>query len=286
MSPRVSIITPSYNQGRFIERTIESVLSQNMPDMEYLIFDGASSDNTLDILKKYDDRLHWVSEKDGGQTQAVNKGISQATGDIIGWLNSDDIYYPNAVSTICDVFTKNPDFDVVYGNAYHVDGNNKIIEKYYTENWNLDRLKEVCYICQPAVFFRRSVIEKYGLLDESLHYCMDYEYWLRIAVCGAKFFYLPNILAGSRLYAETKTMSNRVAVHKEINDMLKKTLSSVPDRWLSNYAHVKIEKKGISRKHRSYFIAILVWMMLCAALKWNRKINKSLLVMCLSWLKK
>lgn len=281
----ISIITPSFKQGRFIERTILSVLKQDYPGLEYVIFDGGSKDNTIEILQKYSDKLSWVSEKDNGQTHAVNKGLQATTGEIIGWLNSDDIYYPGALETIADYFEKNPEIDVIYGHANHIDIDDTVIELYPTELWNWERLCYTCYICQPAVFFRRSVVEKYGLLNEKLQYCMDYEYWLRLAKSGAAFAYLPQILAGSRLYQETKTLGARKNVHREINNMLKAKLGKVPDRWISNYAHVVIETQGVGRDTPVRFAASIAFLSFYYSLFWNKSISLDLLKTITAWLK-
>jgi len=233
---KVSIVTPSYNQAQFIQRTLESVAIQDIPDVdiEHVVFDGGSTDNTLQILKCFGQRVRWVSQPDNGQAHAVNQGICSTDGDILGWLNSDDIYYPNAIARVIAYFSANPKVDVVYGMANHINLEDQEFEHYPCEPWNFERLKETCFICQPAVFIRRHVIEKYGLLDESLNYCMDYEYWLRLGKAGVHMGYLEEPLAGSRLYSANKTLGSRIKVHKEINDMLQKKFGRVPDSWLFN----------------------------------------------------
>jgi glycosyltransferase involved in cell wall biosynthesis len=246
MSLTFSVITPSYNQGQFIERTIQSVLSQDDVELEYLVCDGGSSDQTIDVLRQYQHRLRWVSEPDGGQTDAVNKGIQQTTGDIIAWINSDDIYYPSALNRVQHIFETHPEVQVVYGNAYHIDENDGVIEPYPTAPWNYQILKEVCFLCQPATFFRRSLVEEQGLLDASLKFCMDYELWLRYGRI-TNFFYLPEVLAGSRLYQDTKTLGQRVAVHYEINEMMVKKFTFSPEKWVLAYASVLVDDQDKAR---------------------------------------
>lgn len=283
----LSIVTPSFNQGQFIERTIQSVLSQSLSEkLEYVVVDGGSTDETLSILKKYSSQLTFVSEKDKGQTDAVNKAIKMTTGDIIGWLNSDDIYYPNAFATVQKYFNDHPEIDVLYGKANHIDKNNDILEPYYTEKWNSERLKEICYICQPAVFFRRSIITHFGALNEQLQYCMDYEFWLRLSKAGVKFLHVDAVLAGSRLHEDTKTLGSRVEVHSEINDMLLQKFGRVPDRWLSNYAHALVESNPSYNQSSTTRLKInLTTQALFAALRWNKKISKSQLKMTLNMLR-
>ncbi|WP_081973038.1 glycosyltransferase family 2 protein [Leptolyngbya sp. KIOST-1] len=242
MSLNFSVITPSYNQCQFIEQTILSVLAQSGVEIDYRIFDGGSSDNTLDILARYQDKVRWVSQADGGQADAVNKGIRATSGDIIAWINSDDIYYPYALQKVRRVFEAIPSVQVVYGNAHHIDKEGKFINAYPTEKWNYKRLKERCFLCQPATFFRRQVVNDYGYLDNSLNFCMDYELWLRYGQ-NTDFFYLPELLAGSRFYQGTKTLGQRAAVHYEINDMMVKKFSLSPERWVLAYASVLIDEQ-------------------------------------------
>jgi glycosyltransferase involved in cell wall biosynthesis len=273
MPYRVSVITPSYNQGRFIERTINSVISQEFGgQLEYLVMVGGSQDDTVATLKRYDSSLQWVSEKDQGQAHAVNKGLARATGEIIGWVNSDDIYYPGAIAAACEVFESASDVDVLYGDAHHIDEWDGVIEAYPTEAWNFERLLATCYICQPAVFFRRSVIDRIGLLNPNLRFCLDYEYWIRLATGGANFFWKRQLLAGSRLYAETKTLGFRIPVHKEINDMLHAQFGRVPDQWLHNYAQVLLEKR-ILHSRRLLFPLLMSALSLYASLRWNHGIS-------------
>ncbi|WP_204103814.1 MULTISPECIES: glycosyltransferase family 2 protein [Spirulina sp. CCY15215] len=247
---KFSVITPSYNQGRFIDRTIQSVLKQSDRHFEYLICDGRSTDNTLEIIQQYEGQLTWLSECDRGQADAVNKGISRTTGEIIAWLNSDDIYYPQTLQTVREIFTTYPQVQVVYGDADIVDAKDNIIGSYPTHPWNYHYLKQICYLCQPAVFFRRQLVDKYGSLNSCLEYCMDYELWLRY---GAKtpFYYLPQKLAASRSYSANKTNRCKVAVHAEINKMLDNRLGYVPDRWILGYARILTDENWHNLSHTS-----------------------------------
>jgi glycosyltransferase involved in cell wall biosynthesis len=282
---KVSIITPSFNHGQFILRTLQSVACQGGAEIEHVVFDGGSTDNTVEILKRFNPPVRWVSKKDGGQTDAVNQGISATNGEIIGWLNSDDIYYPGAIERVVAYFKEHPEVDVVYGMADHIDLTDHALEVYPTESWDIDRLKEICFICQPALFFRRRVVQTHGLLQESLIYCMDYEYWLRLGNAGVRFAYLEEKLAGSRLYSENKTLGNRVKVHREINNMLKKQIGKVPERWLFNYAHA-VQQTPSPINHllsKPIYLGILS---ITSAFRWNYWISKSMLYQVVNWLSK
>lgn len=283
--PTISIVTPSFNQGRFIERTIQSVLTQGIPGLEYFVADGGSTDETGDILNRYSDRLRFVCERDGGQADAVNKGITATTGDIIGWLNSDDIYYPGALSAVLEYFTAHPDVGVVFGDARHIDEDDRILEPYYTEDWDYDRLKEICFLCQPAVFFRRRLAATAGLLDRRLSYCMDYEYWLRLGAL-TPFARLPNVVAGSRMYQANKTLGARVSVHREINDMLLRTIGDVPDRWIYAYAHVVVEERGLVRKtalQNLIFVWALIGVTVVSFFLWKRSLPLRVVKTMATW---
>ncbi len=270
---KITVITPSFNQGQFIGRTLKSVAIQTGAAIEHLVVDGASTDDTLTILKAAGCGARWISEKDKGQADAVNKGIRATDGDIVGWLNSDDIYYPGALARVTEFFAANPSVDVVYGMADHLDISDRRIDSYPTEPWDFERLKERCFICQPALLFRRRLVERHGMLDENLNYCMDYEYWLRLGKAGVRFAYLESSLAGSRMYAENKTIGARVAVHREINDMLKATLGLVPDRWLFNYAHVVVEERVGGRCGSRHLVLEIAVRSIAAALRWNRSVS-------------
>lgn len=273
----VCAITPSFNQGAYVERTVRSVLSQGVAELEYVVVDGGSRDETLDVLRRYEHCLRWASEPDRGQAHAVNKGLRATTGDVIGWLNSDDVWEPGAIRSARDFLAAHPEVDVVYGNARYVDADDRPLEPYHTEPWNLERFFDACYIAQPTAFFRRRVVERYGLLDERLRYCSDYEYWLRLALGGARFAYLPRLQASYRLHGAAVTVGARLALHREVNDMLRAKLGRVPDQWLFNYAHELADARGISRRRRLRFAAALAAGALYAAARWNRQISPGVL---------
>ena len=243
---KLSVITPSYNQGQFIERTLLSVLEQQVDDLEYWVIDGGSSDQTVEILKKYADRLQWLSEPDNGQTDALNKGIRRTSGEIIGWLNSDDIYYPGVLPQVMRFFAEHPEVKILYGRANHIDTEDGVIEPYPSREWDYQALLDDCFICQPAVFFRREIIEQYGLFNESLDFCMDYEYWLRVGRQEPLYYY-PGLLAGSRLYDENKTLGCRRQVREEILTMVSEKLGRLSLRWLTILGICITEEAGYGR---------------------------------------
>jgi glycosyltransferase involved in cell wall biosynthesis len=206
---KLSIITPSLNQGVFLETAILSVLQQKYPNLEYIIVDGKSTDCSISIIKKYKGAIHrWISEKDSGQSEAINKGFKMSTGEIVAWINSDDFYFPGAFCKAIGEFEKNPCLVLLYGNCAFVSEKGEFI-RYFSDIQRYDPLilRDFSdYIMQPATFFRRRQLEAVGYLDESLHYGMDWDLWCKFAKKfphGIK--YIPELLAANREYGDTKT---------------------------------------------------------------------------------
>jgi len=221
--PLVSIVTPSLNQGQFIEATIESVLSQDYPRIEYIVMDGGSTDGTLEILRRYGPRLQWVSEPDRGQSHAINKGFRRARGQILAWLNSDDTYLPGAVTASVEHFLQHPDCGMVYGEGFLIDERGEVITRFpATQPFNLWKLVYVIdYILQQTAFFRREVLDAVGGLDEQLHFGMDWDLFIRI---GKRFRvdYLPIMMANLREYAAAKTLSGGRTRFRELVTLMRR----------------------------------------------------------------
>jgi GT2 family glycosyltransferase len=211
----VSIITPSFNQASFLERTILSVLEQDHPDIEYLLADGGSTDGSLEIIKRYADRLAWwISEKDQGQADAINKGFAHAHGEIIAWLNSDDYYLLGAVSAAVKMFEKVPQAGMIYGDMLAVDEFGRTINtlKYH----QLSLVDLLCFqiIGQPAVFMRRSAFERAGGLDNNLHFLLDHQLWIRIAE-QAGIVHVNETWAAARYHAAAKNRAQATGFSRE-----------------------------------------------------------------------
>lgn len=205
-TPLVSIVTPSFNQARYLERTIQSVLSQDYPALEYFVIDGGSSDGSLEIIRKYADRLAgWVSEPDQGQTDAINKGFARCQGQIMSWLNSDDIYLPGAVAQAAAFLQANPGVGMVYGDTDLIDGRDQVIGRFNAQQTSYQRLmRGGVFIPQPAAFWRKELWDQAGPLDPSFYFAMDYDLWVRFAKIS-RIQYTPQRWAAFRIHGEGKT---------------------------------------------------------------------------------
>ena len=215
MRPLVSILTPSYQQGRYLADNLKSVGQQSYAPIEHIVRDGGSTDETVEILRSAGVNVRWVSKRDGGQTDALNQALAESRGDIIGWLNSDDFYYPDAVSRAVDALERTG-ADAVYGRCMLIDEKGREIGLYRTEPFSYKALLRRNIIAQPSVFFRRSLYEKSGPFDETLRNAMDYEYWLRCSRT-ARFEYVPETFATYRIHLDAKTSSAARALASEGN---------------------------------------------------------------------
>jgi glycosyltransferase involved in cell wall biosynthesis len=218
--PLVSVITPSYNQSGFLEDTIKSVLAQDYPAIEYLIVDGGSTDGSVEIIHKYKSELTWwVSEPDEGQASAINKGMEKARGEIVAWLNSDDLYLPGAVSRAVAEFQSHPQLGLVFGNAVTIDAGGCPIKELIFPDWQLEDLIGFRIICQPAVFMARELYEQVAGLDLNYHFMLDHQLWIRIASL-APVQHVPSLLAAARHHEGAKNVSQAPAFGRETLEVL------------------------------------------------------------------
>lgn len=229
--PKISVVTPSFNQGKFLERTILSVIDQGYPNLEYFIVDGGSTDDSLEIIRKYEYALSWwVSEPDGGQTEAINKGLRRATGDWIAWQNSDDIYYPGVFHDLAYVASSKPTVGIVIGDILLINEHDRKLRdvRYVRPTYNSMRA-EGMVIANQAAFWRRSIHGEMGLLNKEFRYSFDYEWFLRI-IKKTECLHIPKIWGALRLHGESKTSTqakyfqienNRILAGREIHDWIK-----------------------------------------------------------------
>ena len=226
--PKVTIVTPSYNQGHSLEETVRSVLLQGYPNLEYIIIDGGSTDNSVEIIRKYQKWLaYWVSEKDRGQTHAINKGFARATGDICAYLNSDDVYLPDALLNVARLFEQHPEAALLYGDCQLIDESSRVIDLWPAADFDLLEFVFRCYIPQQATFWRKSTQSDVGDFKNEMHFAFDYEMWLRIAA-RYRLQHAPLLLAQHRKAEGTKTVSTPEAFGGEIIGSLQ-TFFSSPD---------------------------------------------------------
>jgi glycosyltransferase involved in cell wall biosynthesis len=219
--PRITIVTPSFNQAAFIERTICSVLDQSYPNLEYIIIDGGSTDGSVEVIRRYEKHLaFWVSEQDRGQSHAINKGLKLATGDWVAWQNSDDIFYPGAFQSLANAARKNVHSNLIVGNMNLIDEQSDVINdlKYVTPTYDA-LLAEGMVLANQAAFWRRSIHEKIGYLKEDLHYGLDFEWFLRVLQHG-RATHVNKTWGGLRIHSETKTSQFQVLFDNECAKIL------------------------------------------------------------------
>jgi len=251
MRPLVSVVMPSLNQGRFIEAAIDSVLGQGYPHVELIVADGASSDDTVHRLGRRaqtDRRLRWFSETDTGPADALNKALARVRGTIIGWLNADDLYAPGAINRAVAAFEGNSSWLMVYGHGEHVDVDGRVTGCYPTLPPQTPFLKftEGCFVCQPTVFFRRTMVVLLGNLDASLKTAFDFDYWLRaFSFFPDRIGFVDAVQAGSRIHDGCITLRSRRRVMLEGMQLLSDHLGVSPQHWVLTYAD-ELRSSGLS----------------------------------------
>lgn len=224
--PKISIITPNLNQDRYLEACIGSVLGQNYPNLEYIIVDGGSTDKSADIIKKYATQLsYWISERDKGQSEAINKGLKMASGEIVAWLNSDDLYTQGCLHTVAELFEQHADAALVCGHVLNFDDSGS--EEIITNDFQLPDFFSRVSLHQPGIFWRKSATKDYPLLDESLHYCMDYDYWMPLFL-NHKVINTEKVLARFRKHQGSKTNNNPPGLYLEYRTIVSRFFYSLP----------------------------------------------------------
>ena len=243
--PKISIVTPNYNYGKFLEETIRSVLLQGYPNLEYIIIDGGSTDNSVEIIKKYEPWLaYWVSEPDEGQAHAINKGLQKTTGEIVAWLNSDDMYTKNSISKAAQFIIKSSNVDIVYGDCLYIDSKGKKLKKFKTAEFDQIKLF-LGLIPQPSTFFKRKLL-KYSYINESLNYTIDNDLWLKYNQ-KATFKYIPTILSYYRLHPSSKSIKKELLLRKEQCEVSLEHLqnSNIPHKSREELSRIITWKLGI-----------------------------------------
>ncbi len=271
--PRISIITPSFNQGQFIAATLQSVVDQKYPDVELIVMDGGSTDQTVAILKKFAKEnvnnelltFIWKSEKDGGQADAINKGLKIATGDILAYLNSDDTYERDTFKIISKYFLSHPKVQFVYGHGKLIDPSGKKIGMYNDFQADFDTLHGSCPISQPTAFWSREIFEKIGFFDKSFHYTMDYDYWVRVS---QKFsmVYLNEVLANTRIHPAAKTSSQTQKLYADAIRVQNKYYPNVHHDWIFTYTDGEVH----NLKNGTFLQEILYWKYLFFMSAWRQ----------------
>lgn len=260
--PLVTIVTPSFNQAGFLGAAIESVLAQTYRAIEYIVLDGGSSDGSVDILQRFGGRLAWESAPDQGQADALAKGFARAKGSILGWLNADDVLFPNAIADAVAHFAPHPDVALVYGDAVYLDAaGNRLMPARQVRPFDRDRLRYGSdYIVQPSAFFRRSAYQAVGGLDASLHWSMDYDLWLKLAR-DHRVAYVPRLWSGYRLQDTAKTANGGFARLAEVEALARRHgLGGLPADFRIEKAalHVKEARQAVAERAPAAAAAALI----------------------------
>jgi glycosyltransferase involved in cell wall biosynthesis len=255
---KISLVTPSFNQARYIERTIDSVLSQQGDfDLEYRVIDGASTDGTLDILKRYDGRVEWISERDRGQVDAINKGLARATGDVVGWLNSDDVLMPGALARVAAAFDARPEREWLHGRCVIIDEHDRVVRRWVSaykhfraRHHTFENLLTENYISQMTAFWRRTAHAEIGYLDPAIRFAFDYDLFVRLAARGEPI-YVDDPLACFRWYETSKSGGGFAVQMRETNEIAARYPES--NAWTKVRARAK--RAGIVTIYRALGLA-------------------------------
>jgi len=240
--PLVTVVTPSYNMAQYLTETIESVLGQDYPRIEYIVMDAVSTDGTLAVLERYKDRLTYHSAKDRGPSDAIFQGFRRAHGDIFVWLNADDTLLPGAIRRAVEYLEAHPGIDVVYGEGWWIDEQGAVISRYPSLPFDPKTLESDCFICQPAAFLRASSYRRCEL-DPDVNWSFDYDLWIRMVKAGMRFASIPDYLANSRIHRGSKTIYERGKVFEYSMAMLRRHYGYIPLSWIVGYTAFRLDRR-------------------------------------------
>lgn len=262
--PSISIVVPNYNGGATIEATLRSLIDQNYPRLEILVVDGSSTDDSVKVIRRYEQHIAWwVSEKDRGQTNAINKGFARATGEIVNWLCSDDVLLPGALHKVANAFAANPGTDIVAGSCRLTYPDTRLNRVDVASPSSVELLPCMIQIPQQACFYRRSLLKRTPPLDEGLHYAMDFELWNYFVASGAKWYFVPDILAEMRNAEANKTTEGGVKITREIETVYRRYVKErVPLTFWHRRLRYPLER--VRRRHRGPLFGLLYYPYQCA----------------------